>query len=130
MSTYLTVPKLGMALANATVVEWKVAEGERVDKGQPVVTIETQKTKFDMESETPGFVHILVPPDTEVAVGRVVGLLAATPEELAALQKEPVREINVPTPGSSDVAAPTAAAPPRPAAPTRSISTGSSAMRR
>ena len=120
MSTYLTVPKLGMALANATVVEWKVAEGERVDKGQPVVTIETQKTKFDMESETPGFVHILVPPDTEVAVGRVVGLLAATPEELAALQKEPVREINVPTPGASDVAAPTAAAPPRPAAPTRS----------
>ncbi len=124
MSTYLTVPKLGMALANATVVEWKVAEGERVDKGQPVVTIETQKTKFDMESETPGFVHILVPPDTEVAVGRVVGILAATPEELATVQKEPVREINVPAPGASDVAAPTAAAPARPAAPARSADEG------
>ena len=103
MATYLTVPKLGMALANATVVEWKVAEGEHVDKSQPVVTIETQKTKFDMETEEAGFVHILVAPETEVAVGRVVGLIAATSDELAALQKEPVKEITVPTPGAADV---------------------------
>ncbi len=108
MATYLTVPKLGMALANATVVEWKVAEGERVDKNQPVVTIETQKTKFDMETEEPGFVHILVQPDTEVAVGRVVGLIAASPEELTALQQQPTREITVPTPGASEPAAPVA----------------------
>ena len=77
MPTYLSVPKLGMALANATVVEWKVVEGERVEKGQAIVTIETQKTKFDIEAEVPGLVHILVAPDTEVAVGRVVGMLTA-----------------------------------------------------
>lgn len=106
MATYLTVPKLGMALANATVVEWKVAEGDRVDKGLPVVTIETQKTKFDMETEEAGFVHILVAPDTEVAVGRVVGIIASTSEELAAIQKEPIREITVPTPGAGETMAP------------------------
>ena len=39
MAKYLAVPKLGMALANATVVEWKVAEGDRVDKGQPLVNL-------------------------------------------------------------------------------------------
>jgi pyruvate dehydrogenase E2 component (dihydrolipoamide acetyltransferase) len=109
MATYLTVPKLGMALANATVVEWKVTEGERVDKSQPVVTIETQKTKFDMEAEEAGFVHILVPPDTEVAVGRVVGAVAASPEELTALQQQPIREISVPAPGASGPTGPAVA---------------------
>jgi pyruvate dehydrogenase E2 component (dihydrolipoamide acetyltransferase)/2-oxoglutarate dehydrogenase E2 component (dihydrolipoamide succinyltransferase) len=109
MATYLTVPKLGMALANATVVEWKVAEGEHVDKSQPVVTIETQKTKFDMEAEESGFVHILVQPDAEVAVGRVVGLIAGSAEELTALQQQPASEITVPTPGAGVQAAPVAA---------------------
>ena len=118
MATYLTVPKLGMALANATVVEWKVAEGEHVDKGLPVVTIETQKTKFDMETEEAGFVHILVAPDTEVAVGRVVGIVASTSEELATIQKEPIREITVPTPGAGEAIAPATA----PASPTRAAS--------
>ncbi len=95
MPTYLSVPKLGMALANATVVEWKVMEGERVEKGQAIVTIETQKTKFDIEAEVPGLVHILVAPDTEVAVGRVVGMLTDDVDELASLQKEPPKEINI-----------------------------------
>ena len=99
MAKYLAVPKLGMALANATVVEWKVAEGDRVDKGQPLVTIETQKTKFDVEAEGAGFVHILVQPDAEVEVGRVVGMIADSEDELAALQKEPPKEITVPTLG-------------------------------
>lgn len=101
MPKYLSVPKLGMALANATVVEWKVAEGERVEKDEAVVTIETQKTKFDIESEDAGFVHILVQPDTEVAVGRVVGLIAASQEELEAIQKEPPREMSVALPDES-----------------------------
>jgi pyruvate dehydrogenase E2 component (dihydrolipoamide acetyltransferase) len=109
MATYLTVPKLGMALANATVVEWKVTEGERVEKNQAVVTIETQKTKFDMEADEPGFVHILVNPDTEVAVGRVVGMIAGSPDELTSLQQQPAREITVPTPGSGGPAAPVVA---------------------
>ncbi len=119
MATYLTVPKLGMALANATVVEWKVTEGERVDKSQAVVTIETQKTKFDMEAEEAGFVHILVQPDTEVAVGRVVGLIAGSPEELTAMQQQPAREITVPTPGVAGPSAPVAAPVVARAAPTR-----------
>lgn len=98
MAVYVAVPKLGMALANATVVEWKAAEGDRVEKGQPLVTIETQKTKVDLEAEAAGRLHILVAPESEVAVGRVIGLIAESESELAALQEEPAREISVALP--------------------------------
>lgn len=95
MATYIAMPKLGMAMLDGTIVEWKVKEGEWVEAHQPVVTVETQKTTNDVEAEVAGFVHILVEVDNVVSVGRVMGLLAESEEELAALQKEPPREIYI-----------------------------------
>jgi len=95
MATYIAMPKLGMAMLDGTIVEWKVKEGEWVEAHQLVVTVETQKTVNDVEAEVAGFVHILVEVDNVVSVGRVIGLLAESEEELAALQKEPLREIYI-----------------------------------
>jgi pyruvate dehydrogenase E2 component (dihydrolipoamide acetyltransferase) len=89
MPSYVAIPKLGMAMTEATVVEWQIAEGGRVSRGDVVVTIETEKTNWDVEAQASGWLHVLVPTEETVPVGRVIGLLAETEAELAALQKQP-----------------------------------------
>jgi len=93
MAAYIAIPKLGMTMTEATIVGWKVSEGEWVEEHQAVMEIETEKIKCDVEATTSGFVHILVDKGNKVPVGRVVGLLAESKEELEALQKEPAKEI-------------------------------------
>jgi pyruvate dehydrogenase E2 component (dihydrolipoamide acetyltransferase)/2-oxoglutarate dehydrogenase E2 component (dihydrolipoamide succinyltransferase) len=93
MAAYIMIPKLGMSTSEATLVEWKAKEGDWVEKGSVVLEIETEKIKSDIEAEASGFLHILVEEGVKAPVGRVVGLIAETREELEALQKEPPKEI-------------------------------------
>ena len=93
MAEYVAIPKLGMSMVDATLVEWKYKEGDHVEKGDEVLIIETDKTKWGVEAAAAGFLHILVETDVKAVVGRVVGLIAATMDELAALQKEPPKEM-------------------------------------
>jgi pyruvate dehydrogenase E2 component (dihydrolipoamide acetyltransferase) len=111
MAAYVAIPKLGMTMTEATLVEWKVKEGDRVEKGDIVLSIQTEKIKWDMEASASGYVHILVEVDVTAPVGRVVGLIAETAEDLEALQREPVREMFTTVPAAA--AGPSAApAPP------------------
>ena len=90
MAYEIKIPKLGMSMKEATLVEWKFNEGDWVEKAQIALVIESEKTTWEVEALESGFLHILVVADPEgkVSVGEVVGQLAATEEELKALQKE------------------------------------------
>lgn len=87
MAEQLIVPKLGMAAAVATLTKWQVEEGGRVEKGDIVLDIEAEKTTFEMPAPSSGFVHILLEEGQETDVNTVVGLIAATEEEYAALKE-------------------------------------------
>lgn len=102
MATYVAIPKLGMSMTEATVSAWRAREGDRVEAGDVVLEIETDKTEWEIEATAPGLLHIVVEEDATVPVGRVVGLLAQTEEELKALQQEPVRELFTTTPEQSE----------------------------
>jgi pyruvate dehydrogenase E2 component (dihydrolipoamide acetyltransferase)/2-oxoglutarate dehydrogenase E2 component (dihydrolipoamide succinyltransferase) len=93
MAEYIAIPKLGMSMTEATLVEWRVKEGDQVEKGDIVLLIETEKTQWEVEAAEKGFVHILVEQTVVAPVGRVVGLIAGDKKELETLQKEPAREI-------------------------------------
>ena len=69
------------------VVEWKAKEGDGVREGDVVLIAESEKATHDIEAEATGFLHIAVPSGEKVMVNSVVGLIAATRDELAALQK-------------------------------------------
>ncbi|MDA3922362.1 MAG: dihydrolipoamide acetyltransferase family protein [Salinisphaera sp.] len=56
MATLVEVPHLGMDLVEVTLVEWLVAEGDHVAKGDPIVTVETDKTNHDLEAEVAGVI--------------------------------------------------------------------------
>jgi len=87
MAVYIPIPKLGMTMTRATLIEWKAKEGDWVEKGSVVLAIETEKTGWDITADASGFLHILVEEGSEVPVSKVVGLIAETREELETLQK-------------------------------------------
>ena len=72
MAEYIAIPKLGMQMTEATLVEWKVSEGGRVEKGDVVLTIETEKTEWEVEAAASGLVHILMPAEEELGNSRPV----------------------------------------------------------
>jgi len=92
MAIQIVVPKLGLSMSDVTMVEWKVKEGEKVEKGTVVLVIETEKTEWNVEASASGFLHILVQEGAKAKIGQVVGLIAETKEELEKLQKETLRQ--------------------------------------
>jgi pyruvate dehydrogenase E2 component (dihydrolipoamide acetyltransferase)/2-oxoglutarate dehydrogenase E2 component (dihydrolipoamide succinyltransferase) len=95
MAIQIVAPKLGMGMGDVTIVEWKAKEGEKVEKDSVVLVIETEKTEWNVEAKASGFLHILVQEGAKVKIGRVVGLIAETKEELENLQKAAPKEIFV-----------------------------------
>jgi len=88
MVSQIVAPKLGMSMSDVMMVEWKVKEGEKVEKGTVVLVIETEKTEWNVEAGASGFLHILVQEGTKAKIGQVVGLIAETKEEFEKIQKE------------------------------------------
>ncbi len=85
--TKVIVPKLGMSTEPITLVEWKVKEGDQVEKGSVVLVVETEKIRHDVEAEASGFLHILVEAGKEAPIGSAAALIVANKEELEILQK-------------------------------------------
>jgi pyruvate dehydrogenase E2 component (dihydrolipoamide acetyltransferase) len=79
------MPSLGADMEAGTLVEWYVAPGDPVTRGQVVAEIETQKGNIDIEVWEDGVVErLLVEPGKEVPVGTPLAVVAAQGEEAAA----------------------------------------------
>lgn len=67
------MPSLGADMEKGTVVEWLKKPGDRVERGDVVAVVETQKGAFEVEVFEEGvLVDILVPVGTEAPVGAVL----------------------------------------------------------
>ena len=72
----VTVPQINPNDEHAVVVRWHVAKGARVRAGQPLVTLETTKTTFDVDAPSDGYAFFEHEPNTELAVGAPVAWIA------------------------------------------------------
>jgi pyruvate dehydrogenase E2 component (dihydrolipoamide acetyltransferase) len=71
------MPKLGLTMTEAEIVEWKVAPGDRVAVGQIILVIETDKSSSDIAALDAGVIEaLLVQPGDVVPVGTVIATLA------------------------------------------------------
>ncbi len=96
------MPSLGADMEAGTLVEWQIAPGQEVKRGQVVAIVETQKGAIDVEIWDSGTVEqLIVQPGQKVPVGTVLALLRAPGE----------------APGAAAPAVTTPAAPRAPAAP-------------
>jgi pyruvate dehydrogenase E2 component (dihydrolipoamide acetyltransferase) len=82
MGTFL-MPSLGADMERGTVIEWRVAPGDVVHRGDIVALVDTEKADIEVEVFEDGRVgELLVPPGQQVPVGTplaVIEALGATP---------------------------------------------------
>lgn len=72
----VVLPKAGMNMVEATVVAWRRQVGERVEEGEDLVDIETDKVDMSVESPASGTLkEIRVQPDEDAKVGAVLGVI-------------------------------------------------------
>jgi pyruvate dehydrogenase E2 component (dihydrolipoamide acetyltransferase) len=72
----VTLPKWGMTMQEATIVRWHRSEGETVEKGEPLVDVETDKVDVAVEAPVAGTLTQCVAQIGEVvAVGEIVAVI-------------------------------------------------------
>ena len=76
MQAEFRLPALGADMDAGTVVEWRVAPGDRCRRGDVVAVVETDKGAIDVEIFIDGVVReLMVPTGTRVPVGTVLALI-------------------------------------------------------
>jgi len=98
--TNIVVPELGESVVEARVARWLKKEGDRVEVGEPIVELETEKIDLEVNAERGGIIASINRKEGEdVKIGEVLGVV----DESAA----------APRPGGNGAsAAPGANAPP------------------
>lgn len=70
------MPNLGYDMEQGRVAAWLKGLGDRVERGEPLAEIETDKTIIEMESLATGtLVEILCPAGSDAAVGATIAYL-------------------------------------------------------
>lgn len=83
------MPALGMAQEKGTLVSWLKAEGESIKKGEPLMSVETDKATVEVEAPASGILaHVSAAAGDEVPVGQRIAVILAPGEPLS---KEPSR---------------------------------------
>ena len=95
------MPSLGADMQAATLVEWRVAPGDRVSRGDIIAEIETEKGDIDVEVFEDGRIEELVAePGDRLPVGAVMARIESAPEEAGAVESLQAEE------GSTDTRRP------------------------
>jgi 2-oxoglutarate dehydrogenase E2 component (dihydrolipoamide succinyltransferase) len=72
----LTIPEIGESIAEVQVAEWLKAEGDPVQKGEPVAIIDSEKTTLELPAPEDGtLARILHQAGAIVKVGEVIARL-------------------------------------------------------
>lgn len=104
--THFKMPALGADMEKGTVIEWRVKPGQKVERGQIVAEVETEKGVMEVEIWHSGTIgDILVPVGSTVPVGAPLAIVyepneptvagkqafaLASPDDLHALKKTTV----------------------------------------
>ncbi len=87
MATKVIMPALGMAQETGKLVEWLKAEGDAVEKGEPLMQIETDKVTVEIEAPASGILaNISATPGTDVVVGHTIAQILAPGESATSLK--------------------------------------------
>ena len=112
-TTEVLLPNLGLEIEDGEIVEWMVAVGDRVERGQVLASIGTDKAESDLEADRDGYVAaILHEEGSRVPVGAPIAVLADEPGGTGDVPAAPAGT------AAEFVAAPTAPPAPEEAAPT------------
>jgi pyruvate dehydrogenase E2 component (dihydrolipoamide acetyltransferase) len=121
----VVMPKLSDQMENGKIIKWLKQEGDRVQSGDILAEVETDKADVEMEAFGSGVLRkILVPAGGEVPVGALIGVIAEPNEDIAAVVSQAgAAAATAPAPapapapaasGATEMASRPAAVPPQP----------------
>ena len=89
MATEVIMPALSPAQETGILIEWFKEEGDLIEKGEPLMEVETDKANVEVEATTTGILaNITVNLGDEIPVGKVIALILADGESAPESNKE------------------------------------------
>jgi pyruvate dehydrogenase E2 component (dihydrolipoamide acetyltransferase) len=83
------MPALSSTMTEGKIVSWLKSPGDKVEKGETVVVVESDKADMDVESFYEGYLATIIVPAGETApVGAAIALIAETEAEIATAQQQ------------------------------------------
>ena len=80
------MPKLSEAMESGKIIKWLKKEGDRIQAGDILAEVETDKADVEMEAFGAGVLRkILSPAGSTVPVGSLIGVIAEPDEDIAAV---------------------------------------------
>src|ERR671923_2186344 len=90
--TEVKLPRLGQGMESGTIVRWLKAEGEPVEKGEPLYELDTDKVTQEVEAEASGVLLKIAVQEGEVPVGQTVAVIGEEGEQVAEVEEAPEEE--------------------------------------
>jgi pyruvate dehydrogenase E2 component (dihydrolipoamide acetyltransferase) len=120
------MPALSSTMTEGKIVSWTKSPGDRVEKGDTVLVVESDKADMDVESFAEGYLAIIMSEaGSSVPVGQTIALIAETTEEIEEAKKRGGSPAaSAPTTVTAPPATAPVAAAATPAAAPMAISTG------
>jgi pyruvate dehydrogenase E2 component (dihydrolipoamide acetyltransferase) len=82
MATEVKLPRLGQGMESGTIVRWLKAEGDKVEKGEPLYELDTEKVTQEVEAEASGVLLKIAVSEGEVEVGRTIAVIGEQGEDV------------------------------------------------
>ncbi len=119
MATHdIFMPALSSTMTEGKIVQWLKKPGDRVERGESVLVVESDKADMDVESFQEGFLAVvLVDAGGTAPVGDTIGLIAESEAEIADVQAQAKAAAAAAPPAAPAPAAPVPVAPVPVAAP-------------
>src|SRR5436190_21607218 len=98
MATEIKLPRLGQGMESGTIVKWLKSEGDKVEKGEPLYELDTDKVTQEVEADASGVLLKIAIAEGEVEVGKTIAVIGEQGEqvdtEVEAPSGEAAREVS------------------------------------
>ena len=85
MAEIIIMPKLGFNMNEGKLVQWYKSEGEEITKGEPLFSVETDKTNMDIEATSDGVVKkLLIEEGDQIPVTLPIAVIGYADEDVSA----------------------------------------------
>jgi pyruvate dehydrogenase E2 component (dihydrolipoamide acetyltransferase) len=75
MATEIKLPRLGQGMESGTIVKWLKSEGDKVEKGEPLYELDTDKVTQEVEADASGVLLKIAVAEGEVPVGKTIAVI-------------------------------------------------------
>ena len=93
MANEVKLPRLGQGMESGTIVKWLKAEGDQVEKGEPLYELDTDKVTQEVEAEASGVLLKIAVAEGEADVGTTIAVIGEQGEDVSAIASETAQSV-------------------------------------